>query len=254
MTRMPQGFAYNFKGARYFLRHRTLWKYSFIPFAINLLLAAFFVYLAVSYHPLVMDYFTNWMDSFFSFEASGFLADFIHGLFWFLKKIFFIVYVVLAFILILVVMFILSTLINAPFYEFLSEQVLLLEKVLPKTQVENFFSLSQFGRSLRIEFAKTVVFILITLALLVLSGLPGIGVIFIALQFIFLAWFFGLGICAYPLVFQKFSFRQIFSWGWQHKYQLIGFGLPSLIPFLSLLTMPFQVVGGTLLYRDLKKS
>jgi CysZ protein len=37
---------------------------------------------------------------------------------------------------------------------------------------------------------------------------------------------------------------------WQHKWSLLGFGSPLLIPFLGLVIMPFAILGATALYFD----
>ncbi|MBW1860064.1 MAG: EI24 domain-containing protein [Deltaproteobacteria bacterium] len=37
---------------------------------------------------------------------------------------------------------------------------------------------------------------------------------------------------------------------WRHKWSLLGFGSPLLIPFLGLVIMPFAILGATTLYFD----
>jgi CysZ protein len=41
---------------------------------------------------------------------------------------------------------------------------------------------------------------------------------------------------------------------WRHKFILLGFGCPLLIPFLGLIIMPFAILGSTKLYFDRMKK
>lgn len=250
MKSIFRGFGYNIKGWRYFFTHKTLWKFALIPFILNVLFFALVLFLYFHFYD---DVFAALFKPFAKWDLEnpqGFWQNVFDGAYWFLRLLIQAVVFVISFLLILMSVYLASLVVNGPFYELLSEKVLVLHgehKDKPFLFKEFFLELKH---SSKIEIAKVVVFAVVTLIFFLLSWIPIIGLVATALQFAFSAWFFALGICAYPLVLQRLPTREIFKWGMTHKSLLFGFGLPSLIPFVGLLLMNFQVVGGTLLYME----
>ncbi|EKD52321.1 MAG: hypothetical protein ACD_62C00058G0007 [uncultured bacterium] len=247
------GLGYNFKGFGFFITNRTLWKFAIIPLFINLLALILLIALYVSHFGDIFAFITKPLGSLDITAPNGFFWHLADGLFWFLRFGLKIVFFALSFVLIFMLVFILSGLVNAPFYELLAEQVLTLknEWVERPFQLKSF--LTEMGHSLKIELCKLVLFVALSLMILVLSSVPVIGVFFGLIGIVFAAWFFAFGLSSFPLVLQRKSFKDILGWAWQNNMLLTGLGLPATIPVVGMLFLHFQVIGGTLLYIDHKQ-
>lgn len=250
MVSLAQGFSYNLRGVKYFWAHRSLWKFALIPVMINIFIFAGFLALSFHYTGDLMGLLLKPLAAFLDVSGDGFLQALLAGIFWVIRQIIRLLVFLLTLVLICLLAYMAGSLINAPFYEMLAEQVLVLHGARADRSFswKEFFTLLRDG--LKFEFFKIIFFGGLTLALTVLSWLPGVGVVFLVLQFILLAWLFAFGICTYPMLLEQVSFQDMLKWGGRRKLRLVGFGLFSLIPLVGLLAMPFQVVGGTLLYLE----
>lgn len=248
MKSVFQGFGYNIKGWRFFFAHKTLWKFVLIPFFLNLLFFALILFLYFHFYD---DVFAALFKPFAKWDIAnpqGFWQNVLDGVYWFLRLLIQAVVFVVSFLIILMSVYLASLVLNGPFYELLSEKVLVLRGELSDKPFAIKEFLIEVKHSLKTEAAKAALFITVTLVLFLLSWIPVLGLVATALQFVFSAWFFAFGVCAYPLVLQRTPVREILKWGTARKSLLFGFGLPSMIPFVGLILMNFQVVGGTLLY------
>lgn len=241
------GLSYNMIGLRYFLKNKTLWKYAFIPFVLNILGLILCVSLYLWYFEDIFAFLSKPLGGIDIVNASGFWWSTLDSVLWMVRNVFKIFIFILSLLFIFVLVYLASTVVNSPFYEMMAEKIL----VLQGARADQPFQFKRLGaeiaHSLKIQMAKLILFVAITLALTFLSWIPMMGILFSIVQFFFTSWIFAFSICTFPFVINKKPFAQILKWAWQHKMSFIGFGLPSLIPFLGLLLMSFQVAGGTLL-------
>lgn len=242
------GLSYNFTGLKYFLSHKILWKYAVLPLIINFFLLIALVSLYVAFFENIFLYISKPLAGIDIANPQGALWHILDGLLWAVRGFFTVFIFLTALVLIFVSVFFLGSIVNAPFYETLSEHVQMLEGKLPPQPFRWNFFLAAVVYALKLEGVKFLLFVLVSGALFLLSWIPVLGVVFSVLGFFFTAWLFAFGICTYPMVLKRLPLSEIFSWGLKRKSMLIGFGLPSVIPFLGLLIANFQVVGGTLLF------
>jgi len=246
MGRLFKGLGFNLTGFTYFTSNRELWKFAILPFLLNLIIFAIMITGYVGYFGEIMQAGAKVVATLDIPDPQGFWAYTFDGLYWVLRALFMVLFFLLSLVMIFVATFLISQIINASFFEMMSERILVKEGVL--TDVP--FKFIDTFHAIKIEVFKTALFGTLSLVLLSLSLIPLVGMFFAILQLSITAWFFAFGLSSYPMVKTKKPFREILLWGLQHKLSLLGFGLPALIPFLGLFTMSFQVVGGTLLYKD----
>lgn len=176
------------------------------------------------------------------------------GVLWGVRQILFVLFFLITLILVFVAVFLLASLVNAPFYETMAEKILVLHgKRADRPFVFKEF-VSEVLHSLKIEAIKISFYLIVSATLFVLSLIPGIGIVFTVIGLIFTAWFFAFEVSAFALILEKASVKELFVWGNKNKMMFLGFGLLSLVPFLGLIMYQFQVVGGTLLYIENTES
>lgn len=254
MQKLFSGLSYNRFGWRYFFAHRELWKYAVIPVMLNVFAAGVVAFFFVRHAGAAFAYLTHPLESFRVADPVGLFQHAASLAVWaartFLTAFIFIVGLALT----AACLYVFGMVLCGPFYESLSERVLVLtgERTDAPFQLASFASAS--WHCLKTECAKAAFFACVSAALFLLGWIPVVGLIFSALQLIFSAWFFAFGISTYPLVLERAAFARLLTWGWNNAARLVGFGLPSLIPFAGVLFGPFQVVGATLLYVDRKSA
>ena len=97
---------------------------------------------------------------------------------------------------------------------------------------------------LKEELKKAVLMLIIPLPLFFV---PVVGTLLSFLvASVFIAWDFADFSLSRDCPLLKDRLRAV----WQHKWSLLGFGSPLLIPFLGLVIMPFAILGATTLYFD----
>lgn len=244
------GLSYNAIGLRYFCKNKTLWKYAFIPFVLNILGVIFCVSLYLWYFNDIFAFLSKPLGGIDIVDASGFWWSALDAILFFVRHLLKIFIFTLSLLFVFVFVYLAATIVNSPFYEMMAEKILILQGV----RTDRSFQFKQFwleiAHALKIQMAKLLLFTAVTVALTVLSWIPLIGILFSVVQFFFTAWLFAFAICTFPFVIDKKPFSQILKWAWRHKMSFTGFGLPSLIPLLGLFLMSFQVAGGTLLYLE----
>lgn len=252
MFQFVSGLTYNLKGLRYLGKHRALWKYILIPSLINVTLFACLLMLVFHYTDDVLGILMQPVQGVFTTSAGGVWGA-VSGFFlWLIGILFKMILILLALILTGLVVFVAGSMINAPFYEKLSEEILVLHAVWQAPPFSWRRFLSNLTGALKFEAGKAALMVLGAVVFMLLSWIPVLGLLSMPVQLVYFSWLFAWGICAFPFLLNGDGFKKIFMWGTANKLALAGFGLPSLVPFLGLLFLPCQVVGGTLLYLDIK--
>lgn len=247
MRKIFEGLGYNASGLKYFFSHSALWKFSLIPLLINLLSLILMVTLYLRSFGEIFAFISSPLGSIDIVDPQAWYLYIADGGLWFVRNLLMVVFFVMALVVIVVFAYFLSSFINAPFYEMMVEKILIMEG---RSQEVPFsfkhFKMNLF-HSLKIEMFKLIFFVSISVCLVLLSFIPVVGTLFSILGFFFAAWTFAFGLCGFSMVLKRTPFRNMLRWGLSNKLLLIGFGLPAMIPFVGMLMMSFQVVGGTLL-------
>lgn len=244
LTRLYQGFAYPFRGVRYLFSHPRLFHYSLIPFVLNTVLYAFFLY--ASYH---------WLFDPFQQAVMAWLPA------WeILRKVLWYVLLLLAAVLFLIfaaVSFaIAGNILASPFHDLLSERV---EQMLSGTRVPTpptwGAMIRMFGRGIKEELKKLSFFLVVQVAILLIWIIPVAGaVLHPFLATLATIWFVAVEFIDYPMARRGLLFRQRMGAFWRWKYQVLGFGAGAalflLVPLAGLLTLPASVIGGTMLFLE----
>ncbi|MBF0105090.1 MAG: EI24 domain-containing protein [Deltaproteobacteria bacterium] len=252
MKNFFKGFSYNMKGFYYLIDHKGLWKYILIPLTINVAALVLFIALYAGYFDVIFQSISAPLSGMDIQNPEGFFDQLLDGGWWVVRNFFMVILFLLSLVAAFVVIYIFCSVVNAPFYELLSEKVLKQKGVLVERPFNVKGLLGEILHSLKIEICKLLLFICVSVILVLLGWIPVIGLLFSFLGFLFASWYIALGLCTYPMVLDRRPFGHIITWARQNKMVLTGFGLPSLVPVLGLLMIHFQVVGGTLIYADLR--
>ncbi|MBU0506540.1 MAG: EI24 domain-containing protein [bacterium] len=246
------GLSYSFKGFGLFSKHHSLWKFALIPFIINVLALILILSLYFLYFNDIFSFITTPLGALDITAPENVFWHILDALLWVVRFLMKALFFLFSFILIFVVIFALSSFINAPFYELLTEQILILHNDLEDRpfKIKNF--LSELKHTLAIELYKLLVFASISIALFIGSLIPVLGPFFTLLGFFFAAWVFAFGLCTYPMLIKKHSFKEMISWALNNKSLLVGFGILSTIPVIGILTIHFQVAGSALIHMGRK--
>lgn len=258
MSRVSQftlGLKKLFEGFGFLLRTPKLWFWTFLPWAIAMIL------LIVSWELFMHHYndFYHLLASKMGLETltreHGFWAALIYAGLWILKQILKVLLFLVGLILISLISFLVYCVAAAPFLDLLAEKVSLLSegKEPPPFQWKRF--LKSMGQSVAVELKKALLFLTLPILLWFLNFIPIAGsFLFLLLTCLFGMWVLGLSCVDYPMGHQLIPFRARLKFALKFKFALIGFGLPFLIPFAPLFLQAPMVVGGTLLYHELQKK
>jgi CysZ protein len=233
------GFRAPFRGILFLGRHRTLWKYVWIPFLINVLLFAGLGVLFVIFYPKLIQTFMPYGDAWY--------WVFLRGLLWLVGSVLLLLFFLFAFVVV-------GNLIAGPFNDLLSEQV---ERTLlgDLTGDSPGFrdQLVQTGRTVMEEMKRLLFYISGCLVLLLLNLLPALGtLIYAGASGVWTLLFLALEFGDFYLCRHWIGFRQ--RWGkiWTHRWSSLGFGggaaVLLFVPLLNLLLIPGAVTGATLLW------
>jgi uncharacterized protein involved in cysteine biosynthesis len=246
------GISYSFKGFSLFSKNRTLWKFALIPLLINILSLILLLTLYFHYFSDIFSFITTPLGTLDITTPENIFWHILDGLLWVLRFLMKALFFLFSFILIFVVIFIVSSIINAPFYELLTEKILVLHNDLEDKPFQLKTFLIELKHTFAIESYKLLVFASIAIVLFIGSLIPLIGPFFTLLGFFFAAWVFAFGLCTYPMLIKKNSFKEMISWALNNKGLLIGFGMLSTIPIIGILTIHFQVAGSALIHMNRK--
>lgn len=221
---------------------------------LNLFAAGVVAFFFVRHAGAAFSFLTHPLESFRVADPTGFFQHAASLAVWGVRTLLTAFIVIVGLTLTAACLYVFGLVLSGPFYESLSERVLVLTGERPDTPFELKAFVSASWHCLKTECAKAALFVCVSATLFLLGWIPAIGLAFSALQIVFSAWFFAFGISTYPLILKKTAFKGLLSWGWNNAAYLIGFGLPSLIPFAGAFLGPFQVVGATLLYLERKNE
>lgn len=240
------------RGIGYTLQNRSLLKVLIIPFLINFVLFGLVVYFLIHNYSLLFDSISSQLGG-LKIEAEQWWTHIVAGLLWLVRGVLHVVLGLVLIFIVVLVMLLISQVINSPFYDLLSESVEKREQGIYDIPFSLKKFLSESIRIVLIELKKLGFFISVPLFLLILNFIPLLGsLIYTILGNLFAAWDMGFNYLSYPMSRKVVPFRKQLGFGAHHKARLIGFGLPLLIPFFNILFAPFFVVGGTLIYLELK--
>lgn len=254
MSSLIQGFGDVKRGASYLASHKSLFKYLIVPTLINLTLFVLLGYVMIKFYGDLFVLITKPLAG-LAVAGDSWWVHILSGLMWLLQGLLYLLLGLVLMIVLVVSMLLVSQIINAPFYDWISEAV---EK--KETGLEDVvFSFSRLvrdiGRMIKMELMKLVFFVMVPLFLLLINFIPLIGsLIYTILANLFVAWDMGFNYVSYPMSRKLMPFKEQLRFGLKNKFRLIGFGIPLMIPFFNLLFAPLFVVGGTLFYLDTLKD
>lgn len=242
-----RGLTYPFKGARFvFFKHPELVKYWIVPICLTLIALVLVFRGAWEWRDDVV----GWIWS----EPTG--DDFWAGVARFFHGLVEIVAAVAMMLLGIVVVYLVTAPLAAPFKAALSDKVDEIVSGVPSPKVT--------VKDLAIDVFRTVSYeigyFVITLVLWIASLLlPVVGQIIVSvITFVITALYFGVDYIDWPASRRGHGLIHRFGLAWRHFLPMMGYGtgvwLFMLIPFVNLFFMPAAVAGGTLLYIDLEKE
>jgi len=215
----------------------NLWKYFLIPIVIGLLLGMSFISTAIS----LSDDFGASISQYWPFDfGKGFVTGFSSWVAGF-------IIIILGIIIYKHVLMALS----APFMTPVSEKVeshLTGKQIIIDDSKSNF--ISQLLRSIRLNVRNLIKELVITLPLMILSLIPGIGLIAVVLIFYFQAYYTGFGNMDFTLE-RHLNYNESKNFVKQNRGIAIGngavFTAMLLIPFIGvMLTLPIATVAATI--------
>ena len=221
---------------------RCLWRknvipYVWLPLAANMLLFGFAIFWAAGevggWIAWLMGYIPEWLG--------------------FLEQILWVLFALLALLLVAFTFGIAVNLVAAPFNALLSEAVEASSLGKPQQQTEASVW-SEVKRALLREFAKLGYYLPRAVLLLLASVIPLTSPIAPVLWFVFGAWMMAIQFLDYPMDNHRVSFNDMRSRLARQRWRTLGFGMAVLvalmIPVLNLLVVPAAVAGATLLWLD----
>ncbi|WP_020407418.1 sulfate transporter CysZ [Hahella ganghwensis] len=217
------------------IREPKLRLFVIIPLIINTLV--FFGFIALLGH-----YFSGWVDGLVSWLPDWEWLAVLRWLLW----------IVFAFLVILLVAYafvFVATLIGAPFYGLLAEQV---ERRLTGQQVSEETPwgevIKSIPRSVGREIAKLLYYLPRALGLFILGFIPPVNAVVPFLWAIFSSWTMALEFLDYPADTHGKSIAELKDFMRKNRARTLGFGVISwgctLVPILNLVSMQASVAGG----------
>lgn len=237
ITNFSSGLSFHGKGVRFGFRHPKLLGLAVLPFLMTLVLYIFAFHLFTLYAEALL-------QMIWSVDPEG-SSRYVGWLYWiYMHVVKYLLYAV-----VLVIMFytfiVLSNILASPFYDHIATKY---EQDYARKEGSDRKSGSESGKSIlgiiKEELKKAAFMLCIPLILMFIPVIGGfLGFIVAAL---FVAWdYVDFSLSRdHPLL--KERLRRL----WRHKFSLIGFGFPLVIPFLGLFLLPFAILGATRLYYE----
>jgi CysZ protein len=249
------GTTYPIRALNLFLRHGYLWQYLMIPIVINICvgLILYFTLLFPSWE-LIQDLSKNgeiWLEQLIA-NLPRWLSI-LEYLFLAILWLFKVIFIVLLFLIIGFIFSQFGTLLGAPWYGKMSEE---LEKIKTgKVEIVEVSIFRDIWRAILFEFKKIILMLIVGVPLLLCNFIPTIGNLVSTLGGIVLAaMIVCLDFLDSPLERRRLRFRQKLGMIWNGFPATIGFSLVCLglisIPLLNLVSIPLCVASGTLFFCD----
>jgi CysZ protein len=234
---------YVLHGARFLRSHRSLWKIAAAPIVLSAVLfggAYYLLYRLYSYYAAPLE----------EIQRFGVV-------------LYYLALVMLTALLFLVIIFLFGKIVSAlaaPFNDMLSQKT---EELINGRSAEQPFSMialfKDSGRSLAHAFKLLGLYIALLISALVLLLLPGVGAFLYACTSIVIsALMFAFEYLGYAMDRRRLSWRDKTALMRSRFQSVLGFGLGVVaggyIPVVNVLLIPAAVIGGTLLFLDLKAA
>jgi CysZ protein len=231
-----------------YFQHRRLARYWLFPILITgIALVAVFYGAGSLYDDLAGAVWSLFPESWS--EANGWTGGLLRALRWLLDVVAGIMITLLG----LIAVFLLSSIIAAPFNDALSEAV---EDILTSRHAAPFSfrrMVADVVRTIRLELLKVVVYVAVIGPMFVVSFLiPGVGQIVSLAAFALTAVYLGVDYIDWPAARRDWSVRDRVDFVRRELPAVAGFGtgvwVLLFIPLVNLLFMPAAVAGGTMLF------
>lgn len=245
LNHIINGFMIHFRTVSMYRKHKFLWKYSFLPLLINVvLMVALFITVIYFGLPAIQ----NWVSG----HGEHWVWNILSGLAGFFA---FIVFLILTFLLFLLA----ANIISAPFNDMLSEK--LERSVWPEaSRTWPTLSISKILWISIAEEAKKMLFLFGTwIMLLPLNLIPIIGsLLYFAVNMYFTFLTLSLEYTGYCLDRRGYTFREKRAFTRRYKHSMLGFGAGVAcilaVPLVNFFLIPAAVVGGSLLSIELLRE
>ncbi|MBU2549917.1 MAG: sulfate transporter CysZ [Proteobacteria bacterium] len=231
------------RGAGFLAGHPRLLPFALIPVLINVVLFALFFYMSLSY-------FSHWLDSLIPQSET-----------WYWIALIYLLTIIVIVLLLLIIAFtftILANIIASPFNDALSAKT---EVLASGVDTGAPFSLvgiiKETGRTIIEELKKLLFYGVVVGLLFLLNLIPVLGQTLWGILFmLFTVIWLGLSFLDYALARHGFRFRAKLGFVRRNLFPVLGYGAGVfaglLIPVFNLAIIPIAVVGGTLLYLELR--
>lgn len=227
------GLCFHRRGFELALRHRSFLFLSLVPFVVTLTL-----YLLIFY------WFSLNADELLNAIWGATTPKVAQTVGWLHRMYMHVVKYLLYFVLLMIMTYtflIFTAIVGSPLYDFISSRY---ERLLGGPQVPSKRDGAAPGRMavIKEEIKKTFIILFIPLFLFFIPLIGNLMSLLIAP--VLIAWDY----VDFSLSKDRTFLKDRLAVVWQHKFCLLGFGLPLLIPFLGILLMPFAILGATRLY------
>lgn len=249
-----KGLQFLLRGFALLISHPRLWIWALLPTAINLLLLVAMLVGFIHYYGDIYGWLCAHLGRPDIANPTTWYAHVADGLLWVVNLIFQLLIVLVSLVLLLIVSYAASLVVAGPFNDALSERVEMIATGFEPATFSFGKCCADIVRVVRAEALKGIILIAIPMVLLVLNLIPAIGGIsYVALTFLFGAWNLGFAFADLPSGRRALPFRERWAFATKHRWALVGLGAGFAIPFFSLLFCAPLVVGGTLLWIDLRE-
>ena len=248
---MSRGLGYLKLGFTFLARNPRLWIYALVPFLLGILLFGIVFGIFLHHYDVVYNTLLHWVGPLGLKETPNFGWKILAALLWLLNQFLRLLIFLIGMILVSIFSTLALMIVSAPVNDLLSEKVeTLLTGVSPPP-----FSWKYLLTTMSNEIKKAALMIVIPIALLVLNIIPVAGgVLYSMLIVLFGCWNIGFNFVDLSMARQRLTLGQRLKIAGRHRWMLIGFGIPFLIPFAPLFLQAPMVVGGTLLYQKEMKD
>lgn len=241
------------RGFHFLWTHPRLWPWAALPLVIQLAVFLALIGAVLSNFDVVYDHVAGFLPSSTTVTQDGSWGMILKAALWVCELTLRALLGILAFVLLMIVTFVIGLIVAGPFNDLLSEKT----EALATGREEPPFSIRRLGknivRSVVVELQKAGFFLGIPLLFFPLHLIPLVGnLAAIVATGLFEMWATGFAFTDYPQGRRLHSFAQRLTFARGHAMALVTFGSIFWIPGLLIFCTPPLIVGGTLLYTDLE--
>ena len=230
-----EGFTFHVKGIRFAFQHLSFMLLSTLPFLITLSLYILGFYMFTQYADDLLH--VVWRID------AGESSKYIGWLYWAYMHIVKLFLYLIALVVLFYTFIVFSNILASPVYDHIVSKY---ERIRyqPAHEEQTRSTAKGVVTVVKEEVKKALLMLFIPLPLVFIPVIGGLLGFVLAAAFI--AWdYIDFSISRdYPIIKDRIKAL------WRHKFLLLGFGCPILIPFLGLIILPFAILGSTKLYFD----